>query len=326
MKIFVFEFITGGGYAGETLPAGLVREGDLMVRAIIRDLVDAGCRELITLRDPRLEDLPEDVTCRAPRGAILDDCRHLLAEVDAAILIAPETDDILYELTRLAGECGCRLLGSDLHTVSLCSSKRRCNAYLQQHDIPVPISFMMGANEVLPAQALVVKPDDGVGAEDCFHFDDPGQLQEWLATHGGDYDWIVEEFVPGDAASLSLFCADGRAELLSVNRQCVNLVDNRIVFEGVRVNDLAGKKDAVTDLVRKLGNILPGLRGFVGVDLVYTENGPVVIEINPRLTTSYAGLREALGYNPAELYFKSLDAIPNDYSNGQSVHINLVRQ
>jgi len=44
----------------------------------------------------------------------------------------------------------------------------------------------------------------------------------------------------------------------------------------------------------------------VGIDLVRTEQGLVMLEINPRLTTSYAGLRRALGVNPAGLVLASL--------------------
>ena len=45
--------------------------------------------------------------------------------------------------------------------------------------------------------------------------------------------------------------------------------------------------------------LVPGLRGFVGVDLILDEQAPgvSVVEINPRLTTSYVGLRAALGQN-----------------------------
>jgi len=46
---------------------------------------------------------------------------------------------------------------------------------------------------------------------------------------------------------------------------------------------------------------IPGLWGYVGVDLIEGPDGPVVLEINPRLTTSYAGLRDAVGVNPAGL-------------------------
>ena len=50
--------------------------------------------------------------------------------------------------------------------------------------------------------------------------------------------------------------------------------------------------------VRAVG-LVPGLRGYIGVDLILDEHAPgvSVVEINPRLTTSYVGLRAALGQN-----------------------------
>ena len=48
---------------------------------------------------------------------------------------------------------------------------------------------------------------------------------------------------------------------------------------------------------------IPGLRGYVGVDLIIpsAESGrPVVVEINPRLTTSYLGYRALAENNLAE--------------------------
>lgn len=45
---------------------------------------------------------------------------------------------------------------------------------------------------------------------------------------------------------------------------------------------------------------LKGLRGYVGVDMVLTKDGPMVMEVNPRLTTSYIGLRRAVNFNPAQ--------------------------
>ena len=45
---------------------------------------------------------------------------------------------------------------------------------------------------------------------------------------------------------------------------------------------------------------LPGLGGFVGIDVVWNEvRGPVVIEVNPRVTSAYVGLSERLGRNLA---------------------------
>jgi predicted ATP-grasp superfamily ATP-dependent carboligase len=39
---------------------------------------------------------------------------------------------------------------------------------------------------------------------------------------------------------------------------------------------------------------VPGLKGYVGVDLVLTEDNPVFIEVNARITTSYTGLHRVL--------------------------------
>ena len=52
------------------------------------------------------------------------------------------------------------------------------------------------------------------------------------------------------------------------------------------------------DLARRVAAAVPELWGYAGIDLILTEAGLHVLEINPRLTSSYAGLRSALGGNP----------------------------
>jgi len=45
---------------------------------------------------------------------------------------------------------------------------------------------------------------------------------------------------------------------------------------------------------------LPGLRGFVGIDVVWhARRGPVAIEVNPRVTSAYVGLSGTLRRNLA---------------------------
>ena len=40
-----------------------------------------------------------------------------------------------------------------------------------------------------------------------------------------------------------------------------------------------------------------GLKGYVGIDMVLTDREAVVIEVNPRVTTSYVGVRQVLRQN-----------------------------
>jgi predicted ATP-grasp superfamily ATP-dependent carboligase len=49
-------------------------------------------------------------------------------------------------------------------------------------------------------------------------------------------------------------------------------------------------------LARDVVLALPGLRGCVGIDLVWhAQRGPVLIEVNPRLTSAFVGLSPRLG-------------------------------
>jgi predicted ATP-grasp superfamily ATP-dependent carboligase len=45
--------------------------------------------------------------------------------------------------------------------------------------------------------------------------------------------------------------------------------------------------------------------GYVGIDMVLTDRDAVVIEVNPRVTTSYVGLRKVLRPNPAALMLEA---------------------
>ena len=53
-----------------------------------------------------------------------------------------------------------------------------------------------------------------------------------------------------------------------------------------------------------VGPDIDGLRGYVGVDMVLGDAGDYAIEINPRLTTSYLGLRQLCQQNLAELILR----------------------
>jgi predicted ATP-grasp superfamily ATP-dependent carboligase len=83
--------------------------------------------------------------------------------------------------------------------------------------------------------------------------------------------------------------------------------------------------DAFQALATQIVTALPGLAGYVGVDLIAHYAGDewryAVLEINPRLTTSYVGLHQACGLNPAQLI---LDMFYNDCLNVPAISFNKV--
>jgi predicted ATP-grasp superfamily ATP-dependent carboligase len=106
--------------------------------------------------------------------------------------------------------------------------------------------------------------------------------------------------------SLSLLCAGGAGRLLACNRQQIAVRDGRVRLDAVLVNAVRDTGGRFAALAEQVAQAVPGLWGYVGVDLVLTPDGPVLLEINPRLTTSYCGLRLALGFNTAALVLSLL--------------------
>jgi hypothetical protein len=71
LRVFVCEFVTGGGFIDTELPGGLHREGDMMLRALVKDLSDVPGVSVVVTRDRRLPacELPAEIrTIEASRS------------------------------------------------------------------------------------------------------------------------------------------------------------------------------------------------------------------------------------------------------------------
>ncbi|HKK16412.1 MAG TPA: hypothetical protein VJ981_06865, partial [Gammaproteobacteria bacterium] len=141
MRIFVCEFITGGGWQDRELPASLAHEGEMMLTVLLDDLQDAGYRDLVCTRDGRLTALPHDIDTVIPAANAWDTWESIMRECDAAWIIAPETDAVLFRLVQLAEYCDCRIIGCSAGTVRMATSKQRTAGWLQKHHIPTEPVF-----------------------------------------------------------------------------------------------------------------------------------------------------------------------------------------
>ena len=270
-----------------------------MLSAILRDFQDAGITDQLLTRDDRLP-TPAGIAPLAPGSDVWATWQECLAQSDAAILIAPETGGLLYRLTLLAEQEACPVIGCSSEAVRLASSKSETARRLADHHLPHIPAIDDLASVSARAGGWVVKPDDGAGGEECFFFKNTAPLRAHLAEASGGRKLITQEFVAGVPASLSLLCHQGRARVVACNHQLFEFNNGRGRFRGVVVNGLRRYAPECERLAHAVARAVDGLSGYVGVDLIITNHGPVVVEINPRLTTAYAGLRRSLGCNPAE--------------------------
>ncbi len=152
----------------------------------------------------------------------------------------------------------------------------------------------------------VVKPDDGAGCVDTLLVADSMEARAALASRRKE-NLVAQPWFAGEAQSLSLICRDGNVVVLSCNRQHIRVTHGgRVGLHGLTVGALPVTA-AHQRLAQATAQAIPGLWGHVGIDLVHTARGPLVIEVNPRLTTSYCGLASALGINVAAKVLALLD-------------------
>lgn len=300
MKILIFEYITGGGLAKQPLPESLLCEGEMMSRALIEDLLEINDTELIVTRDYRLplnEALKaEHITAITitPESDIDKLLLNLANKCDAVWPIAPETDDTLYNVCRLFESSNTALLSSCSDVVKIAGDKMATYQLLKAHGIPVVQTYLLNDKyDIQKHQSWLIKPIDGVGCEGVRKFS-----RDQITTLPSSDRLILQPFIEGRSLSLSCLFFRGQGQLICVNEQLIKQSNGQFLLEGCEVN-INIDKQMYLQLVAQIAIIMPMLWGYIGIDLIEIDPGPLVLEINPRLTTSYTGIKSALGVNIA---------------------------
>lgn len=303
MRIVALEYITGGGLEGKPLDPAMQQEGKMMLGALVAELAAIPGIKVTCTQDRRLETprLRANFVTAHEGESIWNLWSRIIHDSDAVWPLAPETGGVLERLSQLARDFGRLLLGSSPSAVHLAGSKFATAEILAMLDIPV-VSTQPASAPLSPSDSgWVAKPDDGVDAGDTWFFARDRELARFLAGRDDQDRFVVQPFVPGFSASISALFRDGEAEVLSCNSQNVIHDGKRFSYRGGVVGAFEAARTDFERVAKGVAKALPGLFGYAGIDVIVTERGPVVLEVNPRLTTSYVGLGEALGCNVAAL-------------------------
>jgi predicted ATP-grasp superfamily ATP-dependent carboligase len=221
---------------------------------------------------------------------------------DLCWVVAPESDGLLLRLHEAVGAR--RWIGCSARAIRLAASKTATCEALQRAGIETPLAFASSHRG-----AWIVKPDDGAGSVDTrWHATRAGAEADLRGRQAAGQCAVLQPFVEGEPLSISLVVGPELARPLAFNRQrLARDGEGRMHDLGVQVAAVAPgdpRVPALRAVALKVAAAIPGLGGYVGIDLVWKEReGPVVIEVNPRVTCAYVGLSAILRRNVAAEIF-----------------------
>jgi predicted ATP-grasp superfamily ATP-dependent carboligase len=319
MRVFVFEYITSGALAAESLPDSLLREGETMLSAMVADLTALPSIQVAISVDHRLGEGTRP-TLQVDRIENIDDVEvessvfeDLVRWSDVTLVIAPETDGVLRRRVQRVIDLGRRCVNCLPRAIDLCGDKWQLFQHLQRHGLPTIPTQFVDWDASYPWRSFgtscVVKPLDGAGSWLTYHIPiddrDGWQFakQQYLQA-GITGRALLQPFVSG--VSISAAClshGNGSIEIFPIARQKIDAESFR--YRGgtipLRLDDHS--RSAIERLIETTCATIPGLYGYIGFDLILPDADPtlpIITEINPRLTTSYAGYRLLCSDNIAE--------------------------
>ncbi len=343
MKVAVLEYLCGSGQFDESAMSSLIREGLAMLSGLANDFALCG-HEVHTLLDhnsmharshfrSQVHVYPLDST--AGGASWLEQWNAMAKACDLAIVIAPELDD---QLTRIVGQLrlsGATVLAPSVSFLRATSDKLTTAKLLSQANITHPPTQTLteyratdrskrqdASSSLRSEMPLTLKRRDGAGCADMMIFADWERLERWLSIHPSLYltgeDWLVQEWLPGRPASMAIIAGQEWRIVGAVEQNLQCDTANQDGWSSVSYLGGRGPLQGITDeileqLARGVQQALPDKAvGWIGVDFLVPSDPAqlrdyVVVEINPRLTTSYLGYRKWYGPQLAGALLKTPD-------------------
>ena len=331
-RVLIWEYLSAvGGLPGCDAPLELAREGHAMLSALVTDFAAVPDTEVVTLCSAAIEAglaLPQvGVLTVASLDEELAQFNRLSAVADWTLLVAPEIGGVLLDRSRQVDSSGGRLLGPSLHFIELASDKHRTAEFLREAGLPAPDGISLPPGARVPTDftyPAVLKPRDGAGSSRVRYLGEPPTACTPITVVEPSR---LERFCPGAAVSVAALCGPNGCLVLPACCQHLS-TDGRFEYLGgsllAECDPLARRAEQLATRAIEHWRNASATRdlGYIGIDLVLgaAVDGAedFIIEINPRVTTSYVGLRAVAAGNLAEAML--------DLAEGRTPQLSFDRQ
>lgn len=300
MKILVVEWSCAQNETDQEASLYL-DEGKAMLEALLEDLVSVGADTMTIARNGLLRTSILVEVISPPSGEpFIKTLRHSVSDLTGILIIAPESNGALLQMTRDVESLGFRNLGCSADSVALCADKFSLFSRWRSEKVPTPETWLK-LTDIDDSGPFIVKPRDGCGCVDTVVAENFLELRILIEKLNRQHatEFIVQKLVRGIPASISCIISNETTVFMPACGQSIQRIGNRLEYKGgwgplpeemiTRAQILAAK---ALDGIRGLG-------GWVGVDMILGDardgSNDFAIEINPRLTSSYLGIRHMKG-------------------------------
>ncbi len=301
-----------------------------MLNSVTRDLKHCGHNVIIPL-DFRIDNYRSFLNVDEVKIVTQERSLHYTLETldpDAILIIAPEVSHILYNLRKLAEQLEIPLLDSSSKATKIASNKVQTEDILKKRGISVPETVICEISDDLEyikesleeiGYPLIFKPIDGVGCGGLSLVMQEKQISKAILDiqlNSTQNRFIVQKYIEGTPASINCISNGKYALPVSFNAQFItfNSFNGKSEYEGGFTPFHHELEEKAKKVVMRFPDYFPGLLGYFGVDLIFTKDEVVFIEINPRITTSYIGAKAAIQENIMNLVIKAvfLEQLPKE--------------
>lgn len=304
MRILVSEFLCGGGWPEAELPDSLATEGRAMLEAVVTDLLRLPEVTVLTTWDARLA-LPS--FCEDERVEVIQVCapaeeQTILTQsaqrVDRALIIAPEFARILEQRCTMLSTMEVSLLNCSPEAIRLCADKFAVFQLCEQLALPTIPTRLINEQAALPPWLpCVIKLRDGAGSMEMKLIASSTDRERWqqqTGLHFTEQKFITQPYLPGRSYSVAAICEHGRIRSLLPTAEQHFAREPAFHYRGGSIPDWTVDRNRIQSMVERFITHVPGLHGYVGFDfMLHEKTGELLlIEVNPRLSTSYVGYRQ----------------------------------
>lgn len=309
MRLLIYEWCCSGGLAEPDAARvvepdadreSLVREGRAMFQALLGDASRDGAFEVVALvEESSMLDLPASVRrIDVPPGMELQRLVAAACEADATIVVAPETAGVLAARVAAVRATGGLVLAPGEGFIRLAADKQSTIDSLAAAGVPVPAGRSLAAGAPWPdafRRPAVRKARASTGCDGLVTIrpGDPPPGPARTATR-------IEAWCEGLAVGVS--CMLGPRGVVPLATVCQAFSpEQRCYVGGAPLADAGMRSRAESLAVRSIEALARRDRtppaGWVGVDIILGSRGDGVddrvLEVNPRITTSFVGLAAA---------------------------------